>query len=514
MHTQFFLAQYLYPEYDRHSLTLKKGPSHMHHTYNSPLSTRYASSEMNALFSPQHRHHQWRLIWVTLAKAQRALGLNITQEQIDELETHINHIDFERAEEYEAKFRHDVMAHIHAYGDQCPLARPIIHLGATSCLITDNADILILRDALNLTKKKLLRLIKALSHKAETHKALPCLSWTHFQSGQPSTVGKRLSLYLQDFMIDLDDLDHRLRNLKLLGTKGATGTQASFLDLFDGDDEKVQALERLFATDLDFEDVYPISGQTYTRKLDMQVMDVLCGIATSAHKIATDIRLLAHKKEWEEPFKKNQVGSSAMPYKRNPMQSERVCSLARYVMSLEENPKYTAATQWLERTLDDSANRRLCLPEAFLGVDSILLLLINIVEGLQIYPRVIERNLREDLPFLATERILMASVQLGADRQEVHESLRLHCMEVSRGIKEEGLENDLLDKLANDRVIPLSREDLEGLMDAKAFVGRSEKQVEEFLEDCVGAVLEDDNEKGKACGTLEKEEEVEMAIRV
>lgn len=477
----------------------------MHKIFQSPFSSRYASQEMSALFSAQHRHRQWRLIWVTLAKAQHSLGLPITEEQIEELESQIDHIDFDLAADYEAKLRHDVMAHIHTYGEQCPKARPIIHLGATSCLITDNADVLTLRDTLTLTKRRLLRLIRALRNQAKTHKALPCLSWTHFQSGQPCTVGKRLALYLQDFVIDLEDLDHRLQRLKLLGTKGATGTQASFLDLFDGDHDKVEALDQTFAHILDFEETYPLSGQTYTRKQDMQILNVLSGIATSAHKMATDIRLLAHMKEWEEPFRKDQVGSSAMPYKRNPMQSERVCSLARYVMSLEDNPKYTAATQWLERSLDDSANRRLCIPEAFLGVDSILLLATNIVEGLQIYPRMIEKHLNEELPFLATERILMASVQAGGDRQEIHERLRVHCMESTRRIKEEGLENDLIQRLSEDVLIPLDQKSLIKLLDAKAFTGRSEKQVEAYLEGVVNELLED------SMGVKEKED---LLIRV
>jgi len=458
-------------------------------SYQSPLGVRYASKEMNALFSSQNKHSTWRRMWVTLAQAEMELGLPISEEQIAELSNNIDNIDFDKVDEYERQLRHDVMAHIHAYGDQCPKARPIIHLGATSCLITDNSDIVILRDALHILQKKLVTVIKKLSDTAKKYQYLPCLSFTHFQPAQPTTLGKRMTLWLQDFLLDLGDLEFRLKNLRLLGIKGATGTQASFLNLFEGDHEKVCKLESLICQRLGFGKPFPVTGQTYSRKQDVQILQVLSGIATTAHKMATDLRLLAHMKEVEEPFSKNQIGSSAMPYKRNPMQSERICSLARFVISLSENPTYTAATQWFERTLDDSANRRLCIPESFLAVDSILLLLINISGDMVVYPKVIEKNLRQELPFLATENILMESVKKGADRQNIHERIRQHSIAVGKRIKEEGLDNDLIARIANDKDIPLNEEELGDCLEIHRYIGRAPQQVEEFLLNDIAEVM-------------------------
>lgn len=474
-------------------------------SYQSPLGERYASEEMSSLFSSQHKHATWRRMWVALAQAEMELGLPITEEQIAELTANVDNIDFEKADEYEKQLRHDVMAHIHTYGDLCPKARPIIHLGATSCLITDNSDVVILRDALQIIQKKLVTVIKKLSDTARKYQNLPCLSFTHFQTAQPTTMGKRMSLWLQDFLLDLEDLEFRLQNLRLLGIKGATGTQASFLNLFEGDHEKVRKLEFLICQRLGFEKPFPVTGQTYSRKQDVQILQVLSGIATSAHKMATDLRLLAHMKEVEEPFSKNQIGSSAMPYKRNPMQSERICSIARYVMSLSENPTYTAATQWFERTLDDSANRRLCIPESFLAVDSILRLLINISADMVVYPKVIEKNLKRELPFLATENILMESVRKGADRQNIHELIRQHSVDVGKRIKEEGLDNDLIERIANDKNIPLNEEELGGCLEPQRYIGRAPQQVEEFLLNDIGDIMnryqEIDIEK-EACVTI------------
>jgi adenylosuccinate lyase len=459
-------------------------------SYQSPLGVRYASEEMNSLFSSQKRHSTWRKMWLALAQAEKDLGLPITQEQINELSANIDNIDFKKADEYELELKHDVMAHVHAYGDLCPKARPIIHLGATSCLITDNSDVLILREGLLSIRSKLVTVITKLSETAEKYMNLPCLAFTHFQTAQPTTLGKRISLWLQDFLLDLEDLEFRLQNLRLLGIKGATGTQASFLNLFDGDHEKVKKLESLFCQRLGFGKPFPLTGQTYTRKQDVQIIQVLSGIATSAHKMATDLRLLAHLKEVEEPFSNKQIGSSAMPYKRNPMQSERICSIARFVMSLSENPTYTAATQWFERTLDDSANRRLCIPESFLAVDSILRLLINISGNMVVYPKVIEKHLKEELPFLATENILMESVKKGADRQNIHERIRQHSISVSRRMKEEGLENDLIARITNDKEIPLSKEDLENCLEIQRYVGRAPEQLKEFLENDLSKILD------------------------
>ena len=464
-------------------------PDQETYRYQSPLGQRYASKQMNTIFSAQTKHTTWRRLWVELAQAEKELGLPITQEQIDELKAHMHDIDFAAAEQYERKLRHDVMAHIHAYGDQCPQARAIIHLGATSCLITDNADLIIMRDALKLIEQKLVTVIRQLATHADRYKSLPCLSFTHMQPAQPTTVGKRFCMWLQDFLLDLEELNHRVERLRFLGIKGATGTQASFLQLFDGDHEKVIKLEQLIAQRLGFNKLFSVSGQTYTRKQDAQILDLLAGIATSAHKMSTDLRLLAYMKEIEEPFEHHQVGSSAMPYKRNPMRNERICSLARYVMSLSENPKYTAATQWFERTLDDSANRRLCIPEAFLATDGILNLLINITHSMVVYPKVIEKNLQQELPFMATENILMACVKKGADRQAIHEILRQHSIEVGRAIKEDGAANDLLQRLAADPAIPCDETELNKLVNAEQFIGRAPEQVEGFLAGEVWPVL-------------------------
>ena len=449
--------------------------------YQSPLASRYASDEMSSLFSAQKKYSTWRIIWLALAKAQKDLGLCITQEQINEMEAHLEDIDFKRVEKYEKMLRHDVMAHIHTFGESCPLARPIIHLGATSCLVSDNADVLILKEALELLLKKLFVLIEKLSEKAEFYKNTPCLGYTHFQAAQPTTLGKRISLWIQDILLDISDLDYRLKNLKLLGIKGATGTQASFLDLFNGDHGKVKKLESLICKSLGFEKVFSVSAQTYSRKQDMHILDLLSGIAVTSHKMATDFRLLAHLKELEEPFGKDQIGSSAMPYKRNPMQSERVCSLSRYVISLGENPKYTAATQWLERTLDDSANRRLCIPEAFLAIDAIINISIYLADGMVAYPKVMEKRLKEELPFIATESVLMASVKKGANRQNIHERIRKHSVEVAKRLKELGLDNDLIERIAKDPEIPLSMDELEEIFNINSFIGRAPQQVEEFL---------------------------------
>lgn len=450
--------------------------------YQSPFSTRYASEEMSNLFSLQNRHATWRKIWVALAQAEKDLGLPITQEQILEMQNNVNNIDFQLAAEFEKKLKHDVMAHIHAYGEQCPSASPIIHLGATSCSITDNADQLIMRDALRTIQKKLLLVMLNLAQTAQNYKDLPCLSYTHFQAAQPTTVGKRMTLWLQDFYLDYLDLTYRIDQLYFLGMKGTTGTQASFLELFNGNHESVKLLEACVAKNLNYSNVLPVSGQTYTRKVDKQILEVLSGIAVSAHKMSTDLRLLAHLKEIEEPFGKNQVGSSAMPYKRNPMENERICSLARFVMSLSQNPQYTASTQWFERTLDDSANRRLCIPEAFLATDTILDLLANISENMVVYPKIIQKHLEVELPFMATENIMMNCVKKGGNRQDIHECIREHSQFVANKMKTEGSENDLIERLSNDTRIPLSAAEIEETMKVDNFVGRAPQQVTEFIE--------------------------------
>ena len=452
-------------------------------TFESPLTARYASKELSHLFSAEYKHRLWRRLWYLLAKGQSELGLPITKEQLVEIEQALDlPIDFTAAENYEKRVEHDVMAHLLAFGDVCPKARSILHLGATSCVITDNAEILILRDALQWIEQLLVQAIEILSKRVEEYRDLPCLAFTHFQPAQPTTLGKRMCMWLQDLVLDFDDIRWRRSQLKLLGLKGATGTQASFLQLFEGNEAKVLTLEENFCKELGFQKAWPISGQTYTRKLDIHMLDLLAGIGASTHKMASDIRLLAHRRELEEGFGKQQVGSTAMPYKRNPMRSERICSLARYVLSLSENPKYTAANQWLERTLDDSANRRLCIPEAFLATDAILHLCLNCFENMEAHPKVIEENLRKDLPFMATEAVLMASVQKGGDRQELHEVIRSHSQEVAKQMRKMGTDNHLVDLLADDPKIPLHLEELKTLLDPSLFIGRAPRQVDEFLQ--------------------------------
>jgi adenylosuccinate lyase len=457
--------------------------------YQSPLSYRYASEEMSYLFSPYFKVLAWRKLWIALAKGQKTLGLPITDRQIARMEAAAEKIDLKKAEEYEKTFRHDVMAHIHAFGEAAPEARGIIHLGATSCFVTDNSDVIQMREGIRLLRNKIVQVIRNLSTFAKKHAAIPCLSYTHFQAAQPTTLGKRACLWLQDLLIDLSEMEHLLDTLRFLGVKGATGTQASFLALFDGDAKKVKKLDELVADEMGFARLFYIAGQTYTRKQDIRVMAMLTSLAASTHKFATDLRLLAHLKEIEEPFSKSQVGSSAMPYKRNPMRSERVCGLARFLISLGENPLYTEATQWFERTLDDSANRRLYLPEAFLTADAILSLLCNITEGIIVHPKIIKNHLAEELPFLATEHILMEAVKRGKDRQVVHERLRQHSHEASRRIKEEGRTPELLEQIAKDKKIGLSLAQIKEYSDVKHFIGRSIEQTQEFLKEEVAPIL-------------------------
>jgi adenylosuccinate lyase len=454
-----------------------------HELYENPLVRRYASREMAELFSERRKIGLWRRLWLVLAQTQRELGLPIRPEQIAELEAHLDDIDFAAAAAYERRLRHDVMAHVHAYGDVCPQARPIIHLGATSCYVTDNADLILMREALKLVARRLARVIDQLGQFAQRYRDLPCLSWTHLQPAQPTTVGRRACLWAQDLVLDLAEVEHRLASLRARSVKGTTGTQASFLHLFQGDHAKVRELERRIALKLGFEGSYPITGQTYSRKVDAQVLDALSGIAQSAHKLATDVRLLASRKELEEPFEEEQIGSSAMAYKRNPMRSERICGLARFVISLQSSAASTAAVQWLERSLDDSANRRLVIPQAFLAIDAVLVLLENVTSGLVVYPQVIAAHLRQELPFMATENILMAAVQAGGDRQTLHERLRRHSQAVARQIKEQGGPNDLLERLAADEAF--AAVDLAAASDVRQFLGRSPEQVDEFLAEVV-----------------------------
>lgn len=454
-----------------------------HELYENPLVRRYASREMAELFSERRKIGLWRRLWLVLAQTQRELGLPIRQEQIDELAAHLDDIDFAAAAAYERRLRHDVMAHVHAYGDVCPQARPIIHLGATSCYVTDNADLILMREALKLVARRLARVIDQLGRFAQRYRDLPCLSWTHLQPAQPTTVGRRACLWAQDLVLDLAEVEHRLASLRARSVKGTTGTQASFLHLFQGDHAKVRELERRIAQKLGFAGSYPITGQTYSRKVDAQVLDVLSGIAQSAHKLATDVRLLASRKEIEEPFEEEQIGSSAMAYKRNPMRSERICGLARFVISLQSSAASTAAVQWLERSLDDSANRRLVIPQAFLATDAVLVLLENVTSGLVVYPQVIAAHLRQELPFMATENILMAAVQAGGDRQALHERIRRHSQAVAQQIKEQGGRNDLLERLAADEA--LAGVDLAAASDVRQFIGRSPEQVDEFLAEVV-----------------------------
>ncbi len=462
----------------------------MRNTYENPLCVRYASSEMKFIFSDDHKFSTWRRLWTALAKAEKELGIEITDAQISEMEAHLEDIDYEAAAAYERQLRHDVMAHVHAFGDVCPTARPIIHLGATSCYVGDNTDIIVMREGLRRVKKLLVNTVKAVSDFAEQWKDTPTLAYTHFQAAQPTTVGKRATLWSQDLLMDLDALDFQLDNLKLLGCKGTTGTGASFLELFGGDHVKVKMLETLIAEQMGFDACMAVSGQTYTRKVDYNVLSVLCGIAQSAAKFSNDIRLLSHLKEFDEPFESKQIGSSAMAYKRNPMRSERIASLSRYVMCDVLNPAITAATQWFERTLDDSANRRISIPEAFLAVDSILSLYINVITNGTVYPKMMERHLKEELPFIATENILMDCAKRGADRQDMHEAIRRYSVDVAKRIKLSGEDNNLLELMLNDPRFMLTQEDLDRILDVRKFVGRAPEQTAEFLAGCVAPVLE------------------------
>ena len=448
-------------------------------TYLNPLISRYASREMAEIWSPRRKFSTWRRLWIALAEAEQQLGLDISDEQIAELRTHVDNIDFDAAKKHEKRLRHDVMAHVHAYGDVCPTAMPIIHLGATSCYVTDNADLLLLRDALELVRDRLVAAIDRMGSFAAAHRDLPCLGFTHMQPAQPTTVGKRACLWTYDLVLDLEEIETRLSRLKARSIKGTTGTQASFLKLFDGDHRKVRELEQIVADKIGFEQTWTVTGQTYTRKVDSQIIDSLSGIAQTIHKTSTDIRLLAHRKEIEEPFEKDQIGSSAMAYKRNPMRSERMCALARFVMSMQANTAQTLATQWMERTLDDSANRRLVLPQSFLATDALLVLYENVASGLVVYPKVIESHLNEELPFMATENIMMAAVAAGGDRQNLHELIRQHSQAAGQVIKSDGKSNDLMFRLKTD--IAFSEVDLEAAIDIKQFIGRSPEQVDEFI---------------------------------
>jgi len=470
--------------------------------YQNPLIARYASRRMSEIWSPRRKFSTWRRLWVALAEAEAELGLAITPRQIEQLKRHVDDIDFEAADRHERRLRHDVMAHVHAYGDVCPDARAIIHLGATSCYVTDNTDLLLLRDGLGLVRDRLVAVIDRLATFAKRYRDLPCLAFTHMQPAQPTTVGKRACLWAYDLVLDLAEIEHRLAALKARGSKGTTGTQASFLRLFDGDHQKVRRLEELICRKLGFEETYAVTGQTYPRKIDSQVLDALSGVAQSAHKMATDLRLLQHRKEVEEPFEKEQVGSSAMAYKRNPMRSERICSLGRFVISLQSSPSATAATQWMERTLDDSANRRLVLPQAFLATDAVLVLLENVTAGLVVYPKVIARNLEAELPFMATENILMAAVAAGGDRQALHERIRRHSRAAAAVVKEQGGANDLLERLAGDEAF--AAVDLHAALEPSQFTGRAPQQVDEFIAEVVEPI------RGKYPDALDSDGEVSL----
>ena len=462
--------------------------------YVSPLSERYASKEMQYIFSPDMKFRTWRRLWIALAETEKELGLNITQEQIDELKEHAEDINYDVAKERERQVRHDVMSHVYAYGVQCPKAKGIIHLGATSCYVGDNTDIIVMTEALKLVRKKLVNVIAELSAFADKYKEQPTLAFTHFQPAQPTTVGKRATLWTQEFLLDLEDLEYVLSTMKLLGSKGTTGTQASFLELFDGDQETIDKIDPMIAEKMGFKECYPVSGQTYSRKVDTRVLNVLAGIAASAHKMSNDIRLLQHLKEVEEPFEKSQIGSSAMAYKRNPMRSERIASLSRYVMVDALNPAITSATQWFERTLDDSANKRLSIPEGFLAIDGILDLCLNVVDGLVVYPKVIEKHMMAELPFMATENIMMDAVKAGGDRQELHERIRELSMEAGKTVKVEGKDNNLLELIAADSAFNLSLEDLQRSMDPKKYIGRAKEQTERFVNTVVQPILDSHKE--------------------
>ena len=462
--------------------------------YTSPLSERYASKEMQYIFSQDMKFRTWRRLWIALAETEKELGLNITQEQIDELKAHADDINYDVAKAREKEVRHDVMSHVYAYGVQCPKAKGIIHLGATSCYVGDNTDIIVMTEALKLVQKKLVNVIAELSRFADKYKNQPTLAFTHFQPAQPTTVGKRATLWTQEFMMDLEDLEYVLSTIRLLGSKGTTGTQASFLELFEGDQETIDKIDPMIAAKMGFKECYPVSGQTYSRKVDTRVVNVLAGIAASAHKMSNDIRLLQHLKEVEEPFEKSQIGSSAMAYKRNPMRSERIASLSRYVMVDARNPAITSATQWFERTLDDSANKRLSVPEGFLAIDGILDLCLNVVDGLVVYPKVIEKHMMAELPFMATENIMMDAVKAGGDRQELHERIRELSMEAGRNVKVEGKDNNLLELIAADPAFNLTLEELQKTMDPKKYVGRAKEQTEAFIAKVVNPVLDSHKE--------------------
>ena len=458
-------------------------------SYESPFSTRYASEEMQYLFSAEHKFRTWRRLWIALAKAERQAGIPITEEQIAELEAHKDDINFAVAEQREKEVRHDVMSHVYAYGQQCPKAKGIIHLGATSCYVGDNTDIIVMRDALELVRRKLINTIGLLGDFAARYKGMPALAYTHLQPAQLTTVGKRATLWINELLMDLEEIEHRIGSLQLLGSKGTTGTQASFVELFEGDSDKIKGVEDFIAHEMGFAGCVPVSGQTYSRKVDFQVLSALSGVAQSASKFANDLRILQNFKEMEEPFEKNQIGSSAMPYKRNPMRCERICALARYVMADTINPAFTAATQWFERTLDDSANKRIAVSEAFLAVDSILNIMMNVCDGLVVYPKVIHQRVMKELPFMATENIMMSAVKKGGDRQQLHEKLRQHSLAAARVVKEEGGENDLIQRVCADPDFGLTLEEVQAVLRPEHFIGRSQEQVEEFLEQCVKPLL-------------------------
>ena len=463
-------------------------------TYESPLSSRYADKEMKYLFSPDKKFRTWRKLWIALAESEMELGLPITQEQIDELKAHADDINYDVAEEREKLVRHDVMSHVYAYGVQCPNAKGIIHLGATSCYVGDNTDVIIMTEALRIVEKKLVGVIRTLSDFARKYKDLPTLAFTHFQPAQPTTVGKRATLWIQDLLMDLEDVRYQLSKAKLLGCKGTTGTQASFLELFEGDHEKCRELDRRIAAKLGYDSCFAVSGQTYSRKLDSQILNVLAGIAQSATKFSNDIRLLQHLKEIEEPFEKNQIGSSAMAYKRNPMRCERITSLSRYVMIDSLNSAFTAGTQWFERTLDDSANKRVSVPEAFLAVDAILNIMMNVTDGLVVYPKMVRQRVMRELPFMATENIMMDAVKKGGDRQALHEKIRQYSMEAGKHVKEEGLENDLCDMILADPMFMITAEELNAILQPENFTGRSAQQTEEFVAECIQPILDANKE--------------------
>ena len=476
-------------------LVVKGENKTMNNKYQSPLSERYASKEMQYIFSPEMKFKTWRKLWIALAEVEHELGLNITEEQIEELKAYQDDINYDVAKAREKEVRHDVMSHVYAYGQQCPKAKGIIHLGATSCYVGDNTDVIIMTEAMKLVRKKLLNVINELAKFAMKYKDLPTLGFTHFQPAQPTTVGKRATLWLQELQLDLEDLEYMIGQQKLLGSKGTTGTQASFLELFNGDHETIRKIDTMIAKKMGFQECYAVSGQTYSRKVDARILNVLSGIAQSAHKFSNDIRLLQHLKEIEEPFEKHQIGSSAMAYKRNPMRSERIASLANYVMVDALNPAITSATQWFERTLDDSANKRISVPEAFLAIDGILDLYLNVVDGLVVYEKVITKRLMSELPFMATENIMMDAVKAGGDRQELHEKIRVHSMAAGRVVKEEGGENDLLTRIANDESFGMTLEQLQKIMKPENFVGRAPQQTEEYITEIIQPILDANKEE-------------------